>query len=61
MGIVHADGAFAEYVAVPVTNLHRVPDSVDDEHAVFTEPLAAAFEILDQVPLPPRHRLRGSR
>jgi threonine dehydrogenase-like Zn-dependent dehydrogenase len=49
MGILDANGAFAEYVAVPVANLHRVPDAIDDEHAVFTEPLAAAFEILDQV------------
>jgi threonine dehydrogenase-like Zn-dependent dehydrogenase len=51
MGILDADGAFAECVAVPVANLHRVPDSIADEQAVFTEPLAAAFEILDQVPL----------
>jgi threonine dehydrogenase-like Zn-dependent dehydrogenase len=49
MGIVNADGAFAEYVAVPVENLHPVPDSISDEQAVFTEPLAAAFEILRQV------------
>jgi threonine dehydrogenase-like Zn-dependent dehydrogenase len=49
MGILNADGAFAEYVAVPATNLHLVPDKVSDEEAVFTEPLAAAFEILEQV------------
>ena len=49
MGIVNADGAFAEYVAVRLENLHLVPDSVNDEQAVFTEPLAAAFEILRQV------------
>jgi threonine dehydrogenase-like Zn-dependent dehydrogenase len=49
MGILNADGAFAEYVAVPVVNLHRVPDDVSNESAVFSEPLAAAFEILDQV------------
>jgi threonine dehydrogenase-like Zn-dependent dehydrogenase len=49
-GIVGADGAFAELLAVPVVNLHPVPDRVPDEDAVFTEPLAAAFEILDQVP-----------
>lgn len=53
MGILHADGAFAEYIAVPVANLHRVPSSVPDETAVFTEPLAAAFEILEQVSLQP--------
>jgi threonine dehydrogenase-like Zn-dependent dehydrogenase len=49
MGIVNADGAFAEYVAVRLENLHLVPDLVSDEQAVFTEPLAAAFEILRQV------------
>jgi threonine dehydrogenase-like Zn-dependent dehydrogenase len=50
MGILDADGAFAERVAVPVANLHAVPDAVADEAAVFCEPLAAAFEILEQVP-----------
>ncbi len=53
MGIVNADGAFAEYVAVPLTNLHAVPDDVSDEAAVFTEPLAAAFEILTQMQFSP--------
>jgi threonine dehydrogenase-like Zn-dependent dehydrogenase len=50
LGIVGADGAFADLIAVPVANLHRVPDEIDDRDAVFAEPLAAAFEILDQVP-----------
>jgi threonine dehydrogenase-like Zn-dependent dehydrogenase len=49
MGILGADGAFAECLAVPVANLHVVADSVPDEAAVFTEPLAAAFSILEQV------------
>lgn len=49
MGIVNADGAFADYVAVPVANLHAVPENLNDEEAVFTEPLAAAFEILAQI------------
>ena len=53
MGILNADGAFAECVAVPVANLHAVPDAVDDDAAVFTEPLAAAFEILEQIPIEP--------
>jgi threonine dehydrogenase-like Zn-dependent dehydrogenase len=53
MGILQADGAFAQYVAVPVANLHPVPAQVSDEAAVFTEPLAAAFEILEQVHLQP--------
>lgn len=53
MGILGADGAFAELIAVPAANLHRVPNEVPDEAAVFTEPLAAAFEILEQVHLIP--------
>lgn len=53
MGILNADGCFAEYVRVPVTNLHPVPASISDEAAVFSEPLAAAFEILAQVRVQP--------
>ena len=51
LGIRGHDGAFADLVAVPERNLHRVPDSVDDDAAVFTEPLAAAFQIPAQVPV----------
>lgn len=53
MGILNADGAFAEYLAAPAENLHVVPDGIDDEQAVFVEPLAAAFEILTQIQLDP--------
>jgi threonine dehydrogenase-like Zn-dependent dehydrogenase len=49
MGILDADGAFAERVAVPVGNLHAVPETLTDEQAVFVEPLAAAYEILEQL------------
>lgn len=49
LGIVSADGAFADLLVLPSVNLHAVPDGVADEVAVFTEPLAAAFEILEQV------------
>ena len=49
LGIVAHDGAFAEYVALPVENLHVIPASVSDEKAVFVEPLAAACEILDRI------------
>ena len=49
VGIVAHDGAFAEYLALPIENLHVIPDSVGDEQAVFVEPLAAACEILEQV------------
>lgn len=51
MGILNADGSFAQYVAIPVANLHLVPDSIADEEAVFTEPLAAVFEIVEQAPV----------
>src|SRR5215475_1871691 len=57
MGILNADGCFAECVRVPVANLHRVPASVSDEAAVFTEPLAAAFEILEQIRVQPTHEV----
>jgi threonine dehydrogenase-like Zn-dependent dehydrogenase len=53
MGILGADGAFAEFVSVPVSNLHLVPGEISDEEAVFTEPLAAAIEILEQVRVDP--------
>ena len=49
LGIVNHDGAFAEYLALPLGNLHIVPTNVTDEQAVFVEPLAAACEILEQV------------
>jgi len=49
LGILGHDGAFAEYLALPIVNLHRVPAGIPDEAAVFTEPLAAACEILEQV------------
>jgi threonine dehydrogenase-like Zn-dependent dehydrogenase len=49
LGILGHDGAFAEFLALPVVNLHRVPENIPDEAAVFTEPLAAASEILEQV------------
>jgi threonine dehydrogenase-like Zn-dependent dehydrogenase len=49
LGIVAHDGAFAEYLALPLENLHAVPDAISDEQAVFIEPLAAACEILDQI------------
>ncbi|TMA39501.1 MAG: alcohol dehydrogenase [Deltaproteobacteria bacterium] len=53
LGIAGADGAFAELTVLPARNLHRVPDSVPDRAAVFVEPLAAACEVLEQVPVGP--------
>ena len=53
LGILKRDGAFAEYLSLPEKNLHVIPDGITDEQAVFVEPLAAAFEIKEQVTLQP--------
>jgi len=49
LGIVAHDGAFAEFLALPLENLHVIPKNVNDAKAVFIEPLAAACQILDQL------------
>jgi alcohol dehydrogenase len=49
LGIDRRDGAFADFVRVPIANLHCVSESVSDDEAVFVEPLAAACQILEQV------------
>jgi threonine dehydrogenase-like Zn-dependent dehydrogenase len=51
LGILGKDGALAEYLTLPVENLHEVPDEVSDEEAVFTEPLAAAYRVPEQLSL----------
>lgn len=51
LGIAGRDGCFADLVAVPESNLHELPDVITDEEAVFVEPLAAAFQIIKQVPI----------
>ena len=56
LGIAGKDGVFAQYVTLPVTNLLPVPDDVTDEQAVFTEPLAAALRIREQVAVRPTAR-----
>ncbi len=57
LGIASRDGALATYLTLPVENLHVVPDKLSDEAAVFTEPLAAALEIQQQVPIRPGDRV----
>lgn len=57
LGIKRHDGAFAEYLCLPLDNLHPVPDSVPDRAAVFAEPLAAALEIPERVPVRPSDRV----
>ena len=49
LGIVHRDGAFAEYLTLPAANLHVVPERVSTEAATFVEPVAAALEIQEQI------------
>lgn len=49
LGIRGRNGAFAEYLSLPVGNLHAVPDGIASDDAVFVEPLAAALEILERV------------
>ncbi len=49
LGIYQHDGCFAQYTTLPLQNLFEVPEGITDHNAVFTEPLAAAFEILAQV------------
>ena len=53
LGIISRHGAFAEYLTLPFENLQAVPETVTNDEAVFTEPLAAAVEILEQVHLHP--------
>jgi threonine dehydrogenase-like Zn-dependent dehydrogenase len=57
LGILGRDGAFAEFLTLPAPNLHPVPDDLPTEAAVFTEPLAAALRIQEQVPIGPSDRV----
>lgn len=57
VGIDRHDGAFADYISLPHEVLHRVPDSVSDDEAVFVEPLAAACAILESVHIKPTDRV----
>lgn len=51
LGILGHPGAHAQWLSLPEVNLHEVPNEITDEEALFTEPLAAACEILDQIPV----------
>lgn len=57
LGIIKRDGAFADYLTLPLANLHVVPATLPDEEAVFVEPLAAALEICEQVAITPTTRV----
>ena len=57
VGIRQHDGAFAEYLSLPAVNLHAVPEPMDDETAVFAEPVAAACRIFKQMTVDPEARV----
>lgn len=57
LGIANQNGCFSEYLCLPVSQLVEVPENLTNEQAVFTEPLAAACEILEQVHIQPMHRV----
>ena len=51
LGIDRRDGAFADFLTLPIENLYPLPDEITNDQAVFTEPLAAACQILEQAPI----------
>ncbi|MBD2139256.1 alcohol dehydrogenase catalytic domain-containing protein [Anabaena sp. FACHB-1237] len=57
LGIVNRNGAFAEYLSLPIKNLHLVPENVSTAAATFTEPIAAALEIQQQISLTSQHQV----
>ncbi|MDD9933282.1 MAG: alcohol dehydrogenase catalytic domain-containing protein [Myxococcales bacterium] len=57
MGILHKDGCFAEHVTLQQACLHPLPEALEDARACFVEPTAAAFEVLEQVPVSDRDRI----
>ncbi len=52
LGLQGRDGCLAERIAVPVVNLVAVPDSVDDDAAVFAQPLGDALHAVNQIHFP---------
>ena len=57
VGLIDQNGAFAQYMRMPLCNLHRVPSAIPDEVAVFTEPLAAALQVQQQVHIHPKDQV----
>lgn len=57
LGILRKDGCFAQYLTLPEENIFVIPDEVTDEEAVFTEPLAAALEISEQLHIEPSNKV----
>ena len=57
LGILGKDGAFADYLTLPLANLHELPTGISNLQAVFVEPIASAFRILEQVDIGPNDRV----
>jgi threonine dehydrogenase-like Zn-dependent dehydrogenase len=57
LGIIRRDGAFADFLTLPIANLHPLPDHLSNEQAVFVEPLAAALQLLEQCHVRPDQRV----
>ena len=57
LGIMGRDGAFADYLSLPIKNLYELPMHISNEHAVFIEPLAAACEIPQLISIKPKDRI----
>ncbi len=57
LGIMGRDGCFSDYITLPVKNLKLVPERLRDEEAVFCEPLAAAYEITEQIHIQPAENI----
>ena len=57
LGIIRRDGAFADFLTLPIANLHPLPGGLPDAHAVFVEPLAAALQLLEQCHIRPDQRV----
>lgn len=57
LGIRNHHGAFADYLVLPLSNLHQIPEDLHPDLAVFAEPLAAVFDVLNKVAISPDTRL----
>ena len=57
LGLIAKNGTFAQYCTIPCGNLIPVPDSLPDDIAVFSEPVAAALRITEQVPIAPADKV----
>lgn len=57
LGIWKREGCFSQYVCLPTSNLLEIPNNVNNKEAVFTEPLAAAVEILEQIHILPTQKV----